>query len=117
MLHHPLAFGHGKLAQQEVALTRLGRHPVGIAATGVQKRGLCRPRRAFCQFDQLVLDLEGTQRLKFAQCQDVCHDSLLVNTVWRSSPCTFRYFSQVSSMTMTIPQIVSSVLPTAYVTV
>ena len=45
VLHHPLAFGDGELAEQEETFARRGRDPVGIAAAGIQERGLCRPGR------------------------------------------------------------------------
>ena len=64
MLHHTLALGHGELSKQEKSFAWRGSNPVGIAAAGVEEGGLGRPGCRFCQIDQFVLDLEGTQGLK-----------------------------------------------------
>ena len=67
MLHHPLALGDGKLAEQEKALTRSGGDPVGVAAAGIQKSRLRPLRSLLREFDQLVLDLKRAERFKTLQ--------------------------------------------------
>ena len=67
MLHHPLAFGNRKLAEQEEALAGGGGDPVGIAATGIQKGRLRSLRSLLGELDQLVLDLERAERFEFVE--------------------------------------------------
>ena len=93
MIHHPLALGDGELAEEEEALARRGGDPVGIAAAGVQERGLRGPRRLLGQLDQLVLDLERAQSFEFAQGEDVGHAQLLVSMV----ACTRAWHSDLSA--------------------
>ena len=81
MLHHPLALGDRKLAEQEKPFAGRGGDPVGIAAAGVQERRLRRLGGLLRQLDQLVLDLEWAQSLEFSQCEDVSHDLLLFISV------------------------------------
>src|ERR1043166_8061313 len=76
VLHHALAFRDGELAEQEKPFPRRGGDPVGIAAAGVEKGGLRRPRRALGELDQLVLDLERAQGLEFFQREKIGHDAL-----------------------------------------
>src|SRR5262249_34890046 len=64
--------------EQEEALARRRRHPVGIAAAGIEECRLRGARGLFGEMDQLVLDLERAQGFEFAQCQDVGHDLLLL---------------------------------------
>src|SRR6202049_2671314 len=40
MLHHTLALGHRKLAEQEKALARCGSNPVRITAAGIEEGSL-----------------------------------------------------------------------------
>jgi hypothetical protein len=77
MLHHTFALGDSELAKQEETLARRGGDPIGIAAAGIQKRGLGGPGGLLCQIDQLILDLERTQGLEFSQGKFVSHDLLL----------------------------------------
>ena len=78
MLHHALALGHGKLAEQEKPLAGRGSDPVRIAAAGIQEGGLGRLGCCFGEVDQFVLDLEWAQGLEFPQCHNVGHDLLLL---------------------------------------
>jgi hypothetical protein len=59
-VHDPPALGDRKLAEQEEAVARRGGDPVGVAATGIEERGLGRPGGLLGEGDQLVLDLERT---------------------------------------------------------
>ena len=78
MIHHPLAFGAGELAEEEERVARPCCNPVGIAAPGIQEGGLRGPRGLPCQLDQLVLDFERAQSFELAQGEDVGHGWLLV---------------------------------------
>ena len=132
MFHHALALGDGELAKQEKALARRGGNPIGIAAAGIQERGLRGAGGLLGQMDQLVFDLERDQSLEFAQGKFVAMTCSLLEVEgrslcrrgeldlsWRddiprrsSAFCVY-----VNKMTRIIPQVVSNTLPTAYVTV
>jgi hypothetical protein len=58
MLHHAPGLREGELAEQEEALARLGGDPVGVAASGIEERGLGGLRGLLGELDQLVFDLE-----------------------------------------------------------
>ena len=81
MLHHPLALGDRKLAEQEEALAGSGGDPVGITAAGIQK-GRLRPLRSLLRkLDQLVLDLKRAERFKALQVYEFPWSSLSVLSV------------------------------------
>jgi hypothetical protein len=106
-VEHALALGDRELSEQEESLARLGRNPVRVAATGVEVRD----RRFLADFDatlaRKVLDLERAQFFVFLECHVVHRTTPGKGSDNRS--CA----AHDISMMMTMPQIVSRVLPTA----
>ena len=100
-IHAPPALGDCELAQQKERLAWLGGDPVRVTSAGIQKGKIGLRSRPPADLDQFVLDFERIQRLVFAEA-DGFHGC--------SPECQV---CQVSSITTTIPQMVSSVFPTA----
>ena len=67
MLHHALALGNGKLAEQKERFARSGGDPIGIAAARIQERRLRGFRGLLGEIDELILDLERAERFEFPQ--------------------------------------------------
>jgi hypothetical protein len=114
-VQHALALGDRELAQQEERLARLGGDPVGIAPAGIQvgnRRG--GSPRCRC-LGQEILDLERAQALVFTQLHDV-HCCLLGGHADRMSAVAGRLCQDppTSISTITMPKMVSNVLPMAY---
>ena len=107
---HALALGDRELAEQEEGATRLGRDPIGIAATGIQEGRLRGPGGFLGQAYQLVLDLERAERLEFAKGQQFSHGFLPSGVRLRWTVAVAAY---VTIRTMISPHRVSSVLLTA----
>src|SRR5882762_3697424 len=79
MLHHPFAFRDRELTEQEEAFAWSGGDPVGVAAAGIEE---CRLRRAgglLGELDQLIFNLERSQRLEFTELHNVNVFPLLKN--------------------------------------
>ena len=106
-IEHALAFGDRELAQQKEGLARLGGDPVGIAAAGIEIRDRrCGGGRGG-GLRKKVLDLERAERLVFTQLDDVHEFSVA------DADCVSSQGPRVISSTITMPKIVSSVLPIA----
>ena len=113
-IHHPLALGDRELAEQEEASRGWWRSSWDCPA-GVQERRLGPSWSLPGELDQLVLDLERAQSLEFAKRQQFSHSQLPCSECVRDDGAqqSLRMVRGVSSMTRTMPQIVSNVFPTA----